>query len=197
MVLTKACQQMVDWQRVGSAPPRMGVNVSARQFYQRDFVGMLQRVLSTTGLAPIRLELEITETVAMQTSQRALGMLRELREMGIAVAVDDFGPGQSSLSYLKRFPVDAVKIDKSFVSDILSGDNDEWIITAILMLANHLGLRTIAEGVETEDQAVFLAGHDCRDIQGYLVSTPVDADTFAQRFLMRRESERQPRAAML
>jgi EAL domain-containing protein (putative c-di-GMP-specific phosphodiesterase class I) len=193
----KACRQMVEWQTAGSAPLRIGVNVSARQFYQRDFVGMVQRVLSTTGLAPIRLELEITETVAMQTSQRALEMLRELREMGIAVAVDDFGTGQSSLSYLKRFPVDAVKIDKSFVADLLSGDNDEWIITAVLMLANHLGLRTIAEGVETEEQARFLAGHDCRDIQGYLISTPVDAATFAQRFLTRRDSERVPRAATL
>lgn len=197
VVLMKACKQMVEWQTVGTAPPRIGVNVSARQFYQRDFVGMVQRVLAATGLAPIRLELEITETVAMQTSQRADAMLRELRAMGIAVAVDDFGTGQASLSYLKRFPVDAVKIDKSFVADLLSGDSDEWIITAVLMLANHLGLRTIAEGVETEDQVAFLAGHDCRDIQGYLISKPVDADTFAQRFLTRRDTERQPRAAML
>jgi diguanylate cyclase (GGDEF)-like protein/PAS domain S-box-containing protein len=197
VVLAKACRQMVEWQRVGSAPMRMGVNVSARQFYQRDFVGMVQRVLASTGLAPMRLELEITESVAMQTSQRAISMLGELREMGIAVAIDDFGTGQSSLTYLKRFPVDAVKIDKSFVSDLMAGDNDEWIITAILMLANHLGLRTIAEGVETEEQSMFLAGHDCRDIQGYLISKPVDADTFAERFLVRREQERQPRAALL
>ncbi|HEX2121672.1 MAG TPA: EAL domain-containing protein, partial [Thermoanaerobaculia bacterium] len=197
VVLMKACRQMVEWQKVGTAPMRVGVNVSARQFYQRDFVGMVQRVLLSTGLAPIRLELEITETVAMQTSQRALAMLHELRAMGIAVAVDDFGTGQSSLSYLKRFPVDAVKIDRSFVADIVSGNNDEWIVTAVLMLANHLGLRTIAEGVETEEQAKFLAGHDCRDIQGYLISKPVDADTFAERFLTRSEVDRRPRAAML
>ncbi|MEK6374715.1 MAG: EAL domain-containing protein [Acidobacteriota bacterium] len=197
VVLTKACQQMVDWQKIGSVPSRIGVNVSARQFYQRDFVGMVQRVLRSTGLAPMRLELEITETVAMQTSQRAIGMLRDLREMGIAVAIDDFGTGQSSLSYLKRFPVDAVKIDKSFVADLVSGDNDEWIITAVLMLANHLGLRTIAEGVESEEQAAFLARLDCRDIQGYLISTPVDAAAFAARFLTRRETERLPRTAML
>jgi diguanylate cyclase (GGDEF)-like protein/PAS domain S-box-containing protein len=197
VVLTKACRQMVEWQTVGTAPPRIGVNVSARQFYQRDFVGMIERVLRTTGLAPIRLELEITETVAMQTTQRAIDMLHELRRMGIAVAVDDFGTGQASLSYLKRFPVDAVKIDKSFVADILSGDNDEWIITAILMLANHLGLRTIAEGVETEEQAAFLAGHDCRDIQGYLISKPVDAAAFAASFLTRSPTERRPRAALL
>ena len=197
LVLRKACEQMVEWQKVGSAPLRIGVNVSARQFHQRDFVGMVQRVLDSTGLSPVRLELEITETVAMQSSPRALKMLHELRDMGIAVAVDDFGTGQSSLSYLKRFPVDTVKIDRSFVSDIISGDNDEWIVTAVLMLANHLGLRTVAEGVETEEQSAFLAGHDCREIQGFLISPPVDADTFAARFLTRRDAERLPRAATL
>jgi diguanylate cyclase (GGDEF)-like protein/PAS domain S-box-containing protein len=197
VVLRKACQQMVEWQKVGNAPARMGVNVSARQFFQRDFVGMVERVLGETGLAPMRLELEITETVAMQTSERTLDMLRQFRKLGIAVAVDDFGTGQSSLSYLKRFPVDTVKIDRSFVADILEGDSDEWIITAILMLANHLGLRTVAEGVEVEDQCRFLAGHDCREIQGYLISPPLPPDAFAERFLVRRETERQPRAALL
>ncbi|HEX2059955.1 MAG TPA: bifunctional diguanylate cyclase/phosphodiesterase, partial [Thermoanaerobaculia bacterium] len=197
VVLRKACQQMVEWQRVGSAPMRLGVNVSARQFYQRDFVGMVERVIAQTGVSPVRLELEITETVAMQTSHRALAMLQHLRAMGIAVAVDDFGTGQSSLSYLKRFPVDTVKIDRSFVNDLISGDNDEWIITAVLMLANHLGLRTVAEGVETEQQCDFLQGHDCREIQGYLISKPLDADSFAEKFLVRRESERRPRAALL
>ena len=196
-VLMKACRQMVEWQKVGSAPLRLGVNVSARQFYQRDFTGMIESVLLSTGLAPIRLELEITETVAMQTSQRALGMLQHLRSMGIAVAVDDFGTGQSSLSYLKRFPVDTVKIDRTFVNDLIEGQNDEWIITAVLMLANHLGLRTVAEGVETEEQREFLRGHDCREIQGYLVSTPLDASTFAARFLVKKDEERLPRAAMI
>jgi diguanylate cyclase (GGDEF)-like protein len=197
VVLRKACQQMVEWQKVGNAPLRMGVNVSARQFYQRDFTGMVERVLAQTGMAPVRLELEITETVAMQTSGRALQMLEHLRAMGIAIAIDDFGTGQSSLSYLKRFPVDTVKIDRSFVADLISGDNDEWIITAVLMLANHLGLRTVAEGVETEQQLDFLLGHDCREIQGYLISRPLDATTFAERFLERKEIERLPRAAML
>lgn len=197
VVLRKACEQMVQWQTQGGAPPRMGVNVSARQFYQRDFVGMVERVLSATGLAPIRLELEITETVAMQTSDRSLAMVHELRKMGVAIAVDDFGTGQSSLSYLKRFPVDTVKIDRSFVQDIVSGDNDEWIITAILMLANHLGLRTIAEGVESEIQCRFLEGHDCREIQGYLISKAVTADEFAEKFLPKRGQDRVPRAAQL
>jgi diguanylate cyclase (GGDEF)-like protein/PAS domain S-box-containing protein len=193
-VLWKACQQMVEWQKAGSAPMRLGVNVSTRQFYQRDFTGLVERIVTSTGLAPMRLEFEITESLAMQTTERALGMLRHFREMGIAVAVDDFGTGQSSLSYLKQFPVDTVKIDRTFVNDLITGLNDEWIITAILMLANHLGLRTIAEGVETEEQLEFLKGHDCREIQGYLISEALDADTFAARFLTRREGERVPRA---
>ena len=195
LVLTDACEQMVAWQRTGTAPPRIGVNVSARQFYQRDFTGMVERVLAKTGLPPLRLELEITETVAMQTSARALDMLRHLRQMGIAVAVDDFGTGQSSLSYLKRFPVDTVKIDRSFVNDLTSGENDEWIITAVLMLANHLGLRTVAEGVETDEQSAFLEGHDCREIQGYLIDRALPADTFAERWLKRMD--RVPRSASL
>jgi diguanylate cyclase (GGDEF)-like protein/PAS domain S-box-containing protein len=196
VVLTKACRQMVEWQKVGTAPLRMGVNVSARQFYQRDFIGMVERVLASTGMSPMRLEIEITETVAMQTSQRALEMLRHLRALGIAVAVDDFGTGQSSLSYLKRFPVDTVKIDRSFVHDLISGENDEWIITAVLMLANHLGLRTVAEGVETDEQCRFLQGHDCREIQGYLISKPLPPEVFAERWLEKR-SRRVPESQSL
>lgn len=185
VVMLKACRQMIEWQKVGTAPLRMSVNVSARQFYQRDFTGMVERILHETGLAPTHLQLEITESVAMQTSERALEMLRHFRAMGISVAVDDFGTGQSSLNYLKRFPVDTVKIDRSFVDGLLSNESDEWIITTILMLANHLGLRSIAEGVTTEMQCAFLLGQDCREIQGYLISTPLDADTFAERFLER------------
>lgn len=195
LVLRKAAAQMVEWQKVGPAPLRVGVNVSARQFFQRDFTGMVERALSETGLAPIRLELELTESVAMQTTDRALTMLRRLREIGIAVAVDDFGTGQSSLSYLKRFPVDTVKIDKSFVADLITGENDEWIITAILMLANHLGLRTVAEGVETEQQSLFLLGHDCREIQGFLIDKPLDPVVFAEKYLKASPAARVPRAA--
>lgn len=194
MVLIKACRQMVDWDRTGNAPARMAVNVSARQFYQRDFSGMVDRALASTGLAPHRLELEITETLAMQTTDRSLATLRQFREMGISIAVDDFGTGQASLSYLKRFPVDTVKIDQSFVHDLVIGDHDEWIVTAVLMLANHLGLRTIAEGVETEEQYRFLHAHDCREIQGYLISRPLAPAAFADAFLVRREGDREPLA---
>ncbi|MGZ8781338.1 MAG: EAL domain-containing protein, partial [Thermoanaerobaculia bacterium] len=120
-------------------------------------------------------------------SQRAISMLKHLRGLGVAVAVDDFGTGQSSLGYLKRFPVDTVKINRSFVHDLTAGENNEWIITAVLMLANHLGLRTVAEGVETEIQSKFLEGHDCREIQGFLIDQALPPEVFAEKWLDRRE----------
>lgn len=184
-VLRKACAQMVMWQKGGIAPPRMAVNVSARQFYQRNFVGMIERALGDTGLDPRLLELEITETVAVQKTDRSLAMVNKLRDMGISIAIDDFGTGQSSLTYLKRFPVDAVKIDKSFVFDIERHASDEWIVTAVLMLAQQLGLRTVAEGVESERQLEFLAAHGCMEVQGYLISRPVPGPTFEKRFLVK------------
>jgi diguanylate cyclase (GGDEF)-like protein/PAS domain S-box-containing protein len=183
VVLLKACRQMMEWQKRGPIPERMSVNVSARQFYQRDFAGTVQRILRESGLPPSRLQLEITESVAMQTSERALEMLQQFRAMGVSVAVDDFGTGQSSLTYLKRFPIDTVKIDRSFVDGLDASANDEWIITTILMLANHLGLRTIAEGVTTEKQCAFLLSQDCREIQGFLISPPLDAAAFEEQFL--------------
>jgi diguanylate cyclase len=122
----------------------------------------------------------------MQKTDRSLRMLRRLREMEITIAIDDFGTGQSSLAYLKRFPIDAVKIDKSFVRDLDKRASDAWIVTAVLLLAKQLGLRTIAEGVESEGQLAFLAEHGCEEIQGYLISRPVPATTFEQRFLRAR-----------
>lgn len=183
VVLRKTCLQMVSWQAAGAAPPRLSVNVSARQFHQRDFVGMIERILGDTNYDPRKLELEITESVAIQKTDRSLRMLRRLREMGITIAIDDFGTGQSSLAYLKRFPIDAVKIDKSFVLDIERHASDEWIVTAVLLLAMQLGLRTVAEGVESEAQFAFLAEHGCEEAQGFLISRPVPAPVFEQRFL--------------
>jgi diguanylate cyclase (GGDEF)-like protein/PAS domain S-box-containing protein len=182
-VLRQACLQMVAWQAAGTAPPRISVNVSARQFHQRDFIGLIERILVETQCDPARLELEITESVAVQKTDRSLRMLRRFREMGITIAVDDFGTGQSSLAYLKRFPIDAVKIDKSFVFDIDKRASDEWIVTAVLLLAQQLGLRTVAEGVESHAQLAFLSDHGCEEIQGYLISRPLPAAAFEQRFL--------------
>ena len=186
LVLRKACQQMVAWQSSHDAPPRVAVNVSARQFFQRDLPGMISLVLAETGLDPACLEIEITETVAMQKTDRSLRMLRQLREMGISVAIDDFGTGQSSLGYLKRFAVDTVKIDKSFVRDVDGRGSDAWIVTAVLLLAKQLGLRTVAEGVETEAQRAVLAANGCTDMQGFLISRPIPPRLFAEQFLVAR-----------
>jgi len=188
LVLRKACQQMVAWQSEHDAPERMAVNVSARQFYQRDLPGMIARVLAETRLDPARLEIEITESVAMHKTDRSLRMLRQLREMGISVAIDDFGTGQSSLAYLKRFAIDTVKIDKSFVRDLDGRASDEWIVTAVLLLAKQLGLRTVAEGVESEAQCAVLAKHGCTDIQGFLISRPIPPRLFAEQFLISRRA---------
>lgn len=184
LVLRKACRQIKRWEMAGLASLRVAVNVSARQFHQRDFVGMVERILNETSLDSRLLELEITESLAMQRSDWTIKILGQLREMGIGIAMDDFGTGQASLSYLKRFPIDKVKIDKSFITEIASQKSDASIVTAILLLANSLNLRTVAEGVETEEQCQILARLDCQHIQGYLISRPVSADVFQRRFLV-------------
>ncbi|PYQ51589.1 MAG: hypothetical protein DMF59_07400 [Acidobacteria bacterium] len=183
IVLRKACQQGVEWQRSGCLVPRIAVNVSPRQLYQRDFVGMVTRILNMTGFDPHLLELELTESMAMQKSDRSRAILKNLRGMGIAIAVDDFGTGQSSLSYVKQFAVDTVKIDRSFVIDVVRKKSDQSIVSAVLLVANQLKLRTIAEGVETDAQCEFLQERGCREIQGYLISRPLPADRLRRTFL--------------
>ena len=136
-----------------------------------------------SGLDPHLLEIELTESVALQKSDRSVRILRSLRDLGIAIAVDDFGTGQSSLSYLKEFPVDTIKIDRSFVINVTRNPSDQSIVSAVLMVANELGLRTIAEGVETEGQCDFLRLRGCREIQGFLVSRPLAADLLESTFL--------------
>jgi diguanylate cyclase (GGDEF)-like protein/PAS domain S-box-containing protein len=184
IVFRKAALQTVEWQKLGLTPPRLSVNVSARQFYQRDFAGMIKRVLAETGLESSMLELEITESVAVQRTERSLEMLRFLRGLGLTIAMDDFGTGQSSLSYLKRFPLDCVKIDRSFVRDMKGQSSDDSIVTAVLVLAKQLGLRSVAEGVEDEEQFALLKERGCLEIQGFLISRPLPAETFGERFLM-------------
>jgi len=182
-VLRKSCEQVHLWHEAGFSDIRLAVNVSARQFHQREFVGMIDRVLTESKLAPQFLDLEITESMTMQKSDWTLQMLNSLREMGVRIAVDDFGTGQSSLSYLKRFPIDKVKIDKSFISEVTSDRDNASIVIAILLLADRLGLQTVAEGVETEEQCGFLERHLCQEIQGYLISRPLPANVFQRRFI--------------
>jgi diguanylate cyclase (GGDEF)-like protein/PAS domain S-box-containing protein len=179
-VLREAARQMKTWHDEGMSHLRVGVNVSARQFHQRDFLGMIDRALEECHLPPASLELEITETMAMQKSEWTIATLQRLRDRGIGIALDDFGTGQSSLTYLKRFPISTVKIDRSFVSGATRAVIDPPIVEAVLHLAASLGLRTVAEGIETAEQWDFLASRGCSEMQGYYVSRPLPSGELAE-----------------
>jgi diguanylate cyclase (GGDEF)-like protein/PAS domain S-box-containing protein len=166
------------WQMEGAKKITVGLNVSARQFHQRDFVGMIASVIRDEKLETSWFELEITESLAVQKSGWTLRLLERIRQLGIRIAVDDFGTGRSSLVYLKNFPVDTVKIDREFVHGLGGGAADESIVTAILLLAKSLKLRTIAEGVETEAEASILKTLGCDDGQGFLWSRAVPVADF-------------------
>jgi diguanylate cyclase (GGDEF)-like protein len=175
-VLTAACEQVRRWDAAGVPSVPMAVNLSTRQFRATDMVEMVGGIIRGAGIHPHRLELEITESVLMQQPQAAEMVLARLNEMGVVIAIDDFGTGYSSLSYLKRFPIDYLKIDKSFI-DGLPGDNNDRVITgAIISLARNLNVKVVAEGVETDEQQRFLAGLGCDELQGFLFARPAPAD---------------------
>jgi diguanylate cyclase (GGDEF)-like protein/PAS domain S-box-containing protein len=171
-ILRTACAQARAWQ---ASHPRLivAVNLSARQFQQPDLVAIVKAALDDTGLPPRCLDLEITETNAMQNAEATIATLRELKALGVRVSIDDFGIGYSSLSYLKRLPIDTLKIDQSFVRDITTDPDDAAIATAVIALAHTLKLRVVAEGVETEEQLAFLTARSCDRMQGYLFSHPL------------------------
>ena len=175
-VLREACRQNKAWQDEGLPPARVSVNLSARQFQQRDIAKLVMSILEETGLEPQYLELELTESTIMRNAEEAVTMLAELHALGIGLAIDDFGTGYSSLSYLKRFPVDRLKIDRSFVSDIGASNDDETITSAIIALAHSLQLQVIAEGVETAAQLDFLKERACNEMQGYFFARPMPHD---------------------
>jgi diguanylate cyclase (GGDEF)-like protein/PAS domain S-box-containing protein len=181
-VLRTACAQAKAWQDAGLPPVRVSVNLSARQFIQRDLIASVRQVLDETGLSAEHLELELTESLIMHNAELFISTLRELRDIGIELAVDDFGTGYSSLSYLQRFPINRLKIDQSFVRDIAGNADSGAISTAIIMLGHSLGLKVIAEGVETIEQLDFLHSSHCNEIQGYYFSKPLPADEM-RRFL--------------
>ena len=177
-VLKTACLQNKTWQDQGLPRSRMAVNLSPRQFAHESLLQDVARVLNQTGLDPAWLELEITEGMVMRDPEHAVTLLRGLKAMGIHLSIDDFGTGYSSLSYLKRFPLDSVKIDRSFIQD-LPGDGDDAAITqAIIAMAHSLRLGVIAEGVETEEQLQFLRANGCDEMQGYHFSRPLPEDQF-------------------
>ncbi|HEY5625385.1 MAG TPA: EAL domain-containing protein, partial [Dehalococcoidia bacterium] len=185
-VLRTACAQNAAWQAAGLPPIRIAVNLSARQFQHRDLVGMVSEALRESRLDSRYLQLEITESIAMEDAEFTGGTMTELHKMGVQVAIDDFGVGYSSLSYLKRFPISAVKIDQSFVRDLMTDSSDAAIASTIIAMAHALELSVIAEGVETEEQLTFLREQRCTEFQGYYCTKPLPADELEE--LLRRSA---------
>jgi diguanylate cyclase (GGDEF)-like protein/PAS domain S-box-containing protein len=182
-VLEQACIAAVEWNRTHpNRPLVMAVNLSARQFQQPDLCDQVSRVLQSTGLDPRLLALEITETVVMDNTEVTLTTLQSLKLLQVRLSIDDFGTGYSSLSYLKRFPVDAIKIDKSFVDGLGSSPVDSEIVQAVIRLAAAVGMQSIAEGVETDEQRAELKALGCSMLQGYLISKPAPMDEINARF---------------
>jgi diguanylate cyclase (GGDEF)-like protein len=181
-VLRTACRQNKKWQEMGYPKLLVAVNLSPRQFEHPHLVEMVADILDETGLEPQYLKLEITESLAMTNADSAIEKLHDLRSLGIRIAIDDFGTGYSSLGYLKKFPIDTLKIDRSFVGDIPADGDDVAIVTAIIAMAHNLKIDVVAEGVETDEQLQFLREQSCDAMQGYLFSKPVPAEQF-ERFL--------------
>ncbi|MEN3295058.1 MAG: hypothetical protein V7642_4311, partial [Burkholderiales bacterium] len=184
-VLRTACEQNRTWQLAGYAPLPIAVNVSAVQFREKNFLEMVSRTLDKTGLDPRYLELELTESVTMQDIEYTITLLESLKKMGVGLAIDDFGTGYSSLSYLKRFPIDTLKVDRSFVKDIATEPDDAAITSAIISMAKILKQKVVAEGVETLQQFEFLRKEGCDMIQGYFFSEPLSAEDFERKILQR------------
>ncbi|MCL2220416.1 MAG: EAL domain-containing protein [Chitinispirillia bacterium] len=176
-VLRSSCLQARKWQMMG-VPLVISVNLSANQFQQQNLVSIVESALKNSGMPPDLLELEITESMSMKNPEDTMKMLTALKDLGVRIAIDDFGTGYSSLSYLKRFPIDTLKIDRSFLMDIPENPRDAEIVKAIIAMAHSLKLAVIAEGVETELQAQYLVENGCAKMQGYLFSPPVPENEF-------------------
>ena len=187
-VIARACRQARLWQEQGLPPLRIAVNLSPRQFQQRDLAQRIRTLIDQPDFLPEYLELEITESMVMQHVERAIATLEELRQIGIHIAIDDFGTGYSSLAVLKRFPIDCLKVDRSFVRDIPEDADDMAITRAVILLAHSLGLAVVAEGVETEAQREFLVDCGCDEMQGFLFSRPLPAAELAERVLGHRQA---------
>lgn len=179
-VLHEACRQAKSWQIAGLSPTPVAVNISATEFRRAGFIEDIRAILDDTGLEPRYLEIEMTESVLVQDIELTLATLRAIRTMGIHLAIDDFGTGYSSLSCLRQFPIDSLKIDQSFVHDIVTDAGDAAIVSAVIGMGSNLKLRVSAEGVETKKQLAFLQAKQCDEGQGLYFSPPIDADAFAR-----------------
>ncbi|MHB8177445.1 MAG: putative bifunctional diguanylate cyclase/phosphodiesterase [Vulcanimicrobiaceae bacterium] len=185
-VLRTAAEQTRRWQQRFNLPLRLAVNLSSRQFLHSNLLKSIQDVLHDTGLRGDHLEFEITESIAMHNPEDSIGIMRQLKLLGISLSLDDFGTGYSSLSYLKRLPIDTLKIDKSFVRDIPEDANDLAIVSAITVMAHALDLAVLAEGVETAPQAEFLRECGCEFAQGFLFGRALPPDEFEDLLLAQR-----------
>jgi EAL domain-containing protein (putative c-di-GMP-specific phosphodiesterase class I) len=178
-VIRHACEQNMAWQQAGLPPISMAVNVSPRQFNDEQLLKDIDEVLAATGMDPSLLQIEITESTVMMNVERAIELLDKIQSRGVRLAIDDFGTGYSSMSMMKRFPIDTIKIDRSFVRDLPHDTQDKAIANAIIRMGKALGLTIVAEGVETLEQSAFLRKQDCDEIQGFYFSRPVSADVVA------------------
>ena len=174
------------WQRAGLPPVLMAVNLSASQFIDDALIADVEHALNQSGMPASLLELELTESMVVQDPAWALKVLQRLKQMGVRLAIDDFGTGYSSLAQLKRFPIDTLKVDKSFIQDIPANDEDKTMTKAIIAMGKSLGLTVVAEGVETEAQQAFLSDNACDETQGFYFSKPVAADGIED--LLRKQS---------
>ncbi len=172
-MLATACAQIRDWRAYGMRSPRISVNISARQFRRPGLDSLVAHLVARSGIDPALLELELTESMLMQDPEETMATLLRLKRYGVRLSIDDFGTGYSSLAYLQRFPIDALKIDRAFVSDASSSPEESAITLAVINLGHSLGLKVVAEGVETAAQLEFLRAHGCDELQGFLFSAPL------------------------
>jgi EAL domain-containing protein (putative c-di-GMP-specific phosphodiesterase class I) len=179
-VVREACRQCAEWRLAGVPPLRVAVNVAASQFRRGDLLDLIRSALQDAQLEPQFLEIELTESVVMTDPEGTAAILEQLSRMGVLVSVDDFGTGYSSMNYLRRFPIDKLKIDRGFLKDLISSNDDAAIVRAIISLAHSLRLKVVAEGVETPEQLRFLRTLGCDQYQGYHFSPPLPASEFAR-----------------
>jgi diguanylate cyclase (GGDEF)-like protein len=196
-VLREACRQVQQWRERGRTQLRAAVNLSVRQLQQLDLVSRVQQVLAETGLPPGQLEIEITESIAMRSSGRAIDNLRALKAGGVRISIDDLGTGYSSLSALRLFPIDSLKIDRSFVSGVPHNTDDSAIAAAVIALGQTLGVNVIAEGIERPEQLAFFTEHRCGEWQGYLLGRPLNSEQCAALLCTAEESDEGERVGLL
>ncbi len=182
-VLETACRQARAWEKAGH-PVRVGVNLSPSQLHSGDLAKSVADVLAATGLTPSSLELEVTEDILLLDEKKVLDTFQHIQELGVRIVFDDFGTGYASLSYLKKFPIDGLKIDRSFVLDLLADSDDAAIVSSTIALSKQLGLSVVAEGIENRATADLLAMMGCEEGQGYFFSRPIPVTEFEEQFLV-------------